>query len=433
MRTVRGRLSSERGSVVVMAAVSLFAMLALAAMAVDLSSLRDAKAEAQRSADVIALAGAAAFRDYPSTDPLTVDSAQGWGIEVARKNMVRGDTLDVRNETSQTTSYAWGSVRVVQTNQVTLNVIPDSQKVRAWVRHPGVVTFFGGLLGVPYGHIQAMATAWATNQGQKVNCLKPFAMPDMWFESDTTAQDVNRNHYMDPITTVTGNEQDGESWKYQPPSIGGADYYLPYDPSTPPPTGQVQTGYGSGLRSTVPGGYVGDVGLPILLKPQTGSGNTKPSAERMGNAFWLLDLDPDANFKAEVGKCGSASVGDTVPYDAGGKTAVRQAIDDLNQLDPDAHWDEATDRVVGSTYPNWTDSPRVAIVALIDPKYWIANSTQNKPDPGSLFTNFVRIFFEDADPHGPPENIKARYIGPAPGTPGGTTAGPLVKVLQLIE
>jgi hypothetical protein len=46
MRTVRGRLGSERGSIVVMAAVSLFAMLALAAMAIDLSSLRDAKAEA---------------------------------------------------------------------------------------------------------------------------------------------------------------------------------------------------------------------------------------------------------------------------------------------------------------------------------------------------------------------------------------------------
>ena len=430
MRTVRGRLSSERGSIVVMAAVSLFAMLALAAMAIDLSSLRDAKAEAQRSADVIALAGAAAFRDYPSTDPLTVDSAQGWGIQVARKNMVRGDTLDIRNETSTTTSYAWGSVRVVQTNQVTLNVIPDSQKVRAWVRHPGVVTFFGGLLGVPYGHVQAMATAWATDQGSEVNCLKPFAMPDMWFESDTTTQDVNRNRYMDPITTVTGNEQDGESWKYQPASIGGADYYLPYDPATPPPTGQVQTGYGSGLRSAQQ--YQGDVGLPILLKPQTGSGNTSPSAERMGNAFWLLDLNPDSNFKAEVGSCGNASVGDTVPYESGGKTAVRQAIDALNDQDPDAYWDEDTDRVEGSIHANWTDSPRVAIVALIDPKYWIANSSQNKPDPGSLFTNFVRIFFENVDPNGPPQNIHARYIGPAPGTPGGTS-GPLVKVLQLIE
>jgi len=121
MRTPWRRLSSERGSVVVMIAVSLFAMLALAALAIDLASVRDAKAEAQRSADVIALAGAAAFRDYPWTNTLTVDSAQKWAIDVARANKVRADTLDLRNETSQTATYAWGSVRVVRTNQVTLN------------------------------------------------------------------------------------------------------------------------------------------------------------------------------------------------------------------------------------------------------------------------------------------------------------------------
>ena len=432
MRTVRRRLSSERGSVVVMIAVSLFAMLALAALAIDLASIRDAKAEAQRSADVIALAGAAAFRDYPWTNALTVDSAQQWALVVARANKVRADTLDLRNETSQTATFPWGSVRVVQTNEVTLNVIPDSQKVRAWVRHPGIQTFFGGLLGVPYGHVQAMATAWATTQGPTVNCLKPFAMPDMWFESDTINQDVNKNHYMDPITTVVGKTQDGESWKYQPASIGGHDYYLPYNPDVYNDPLHPQTGYGSGLRSSQ--NYTGDIGLPILLKPQTGSGNTKPAAERMGNAFWMLNLNPDLNFKEEVqSNCAKASVGDSVPYDNGSKTAVRQAIDALVNQDPGAHWDNTTHRVEGSNFPNWTDSPRVVIVALIDPKYWIANSANTKPDPGSEFTNFVRIFFEPVDPTGPPENIHARYIGPAPGGGGGPTGGPLVKVLQLIQ
>jgi hypothetical protein len=407
-------------------------MLALAALAIDLSSLRDAKAEAQRSADAIALAGAAAFRDYPSTDPLTVDSAQKWAIDVARLNKVRADTIDVRNETSQTATYAWGSVRVIQTNQVTLNVIPDSQKVRAWVRHAGVQTFFGGLLGVPYGHVQAMATAWATENGPTVNCLKPFVMPDMWFETDTIAQDMNRNHYMDPITTVVGNEQDGESWKYQPASIGGDDYYLPYNPDVPDDPSHPQTGYGSGLRSSM--NYEGDVGLPLLLKPQTGSGNTSPAAERMGSAFWMLDLNEDLGFKDEVlNGCGNAAVGDSVPYDNGSKTAVRQPINTLVQMDPGAYWDETTHRVEGSSYPDWTESPRVVVVALIDPKYWIANSSNTKPDPGSVFTNFVRIFFEPVDPTGPPENIHARYIGPAPGSGGGPTGGPLVKVLQLIE
>jgi hypothetical protein len=414
-----------------MLAVSLFAMLAMAALAVDMSNLRDAKADAQRAADVVALSGASAFRDMPWNKAETPDSAWTRALEVARQNKVRFDTLDVRNPAVTLTTYAWGTVRTVQTQDVTLNVIPDSQKVRAWVRRPGIQTFFAGLLGRPYGHVQAMATAWATDEGPRVNCLKPFVMPDMWFESDTITQDVNRNRYMDPITQVTGKGQDGESWKYQPAAMGGQDYYLPYDPNTAPPAGKVQTGYGSGLRNLP--GYPNDIGMPILLKPQTGSGNTQPAAERMGNAFWLLDLNPDLNFKEEVGACGNAGIGDSVPYDNGSKTAVRQAVDKLIQQDPGARWDNTTHQVIGSSYSDWTQSPRVAIVGLIDPKYWMANSSNTKPDPGSVFTNFVRIFFEPVDPKGPPENLQARYIGPAPGGGGGPTGGPLVKVLQLIE
>jgi hypothetical protein len=435
MGAVRGRLRSERGSTIAIFAVMLFGMMAMAALAIDLASLRDAKAEAQRAADMIALAGANAFRKYPAIDGETLDSAQSWALTVARVNKVRFDTLFVDDAVEAPAYTIPGTsieVYVTDSRDVTLNVIPDSQKVRAWVRRPGVQTFFGGLLAVPYGHVQAKAAAWATDQGPRVNCLKPFVMPDMWKETDKTTQDVNGNDYMDPITEVTGNTQDGESWKFQPPSIGGSDYYVPYG-ATPGP-GQVETGYGSPLRSSPLLPYTNDVGLPLLLKPQTGSGNTSPAAERMGNAFWMLNLDPDSNFKAEVKTgCATASVGDSVPYDNGSKTAVRQPINELIQQDPGAHWDETTDRVEGSLWDDWTQSPRVVIVGLISPEYWIANSSNTKPDAGSKFTNFVRIFFEPVDPTGPPDNIKARYIGPAPGVGGGPTGGPLVKILQLIE
>ncbi len=115
------------------------AMLALAALAVDLASLRDTKAEAQRAADVIALAGASAFRDFPWTDVATADSARNRALVIARQNKVRSDTLDVRNPQFRTNTYAWGKEINVMTQDVTLNVIPDSQKVRVWVnrkRHP---------------------------------------------------------------------------------------------------------------------------------------------------------------------------------------------------------------------------------------------------------------------------------------------------------
>jgi hypothetical protein len=75
----------------------------------------------------------------------------------------------------------------------------------------------------------------------------------------------------------------------------------------------------------------------------------------------------------------------------------------------------------------------VVIVGLIDPIYWTATSSNTKPDPGSQFTNFARIFLLPNNPTGPPDNIHALFIGPAPGGAGGPTGGPLVKILQLIE
>jgi hypothetical protein len=184
-------------------------------------------------------------------------------------------------------------------------------------------------------------------------------------------------------------------------------------------------------------GYRQDIGLPLVLKPQTGGGNTDPAAERMGNAFWVLDFDPALNTRDEIkSNCAEATYGDSVPYDNGSRTGqVRQGIDYLVQLDPGAYWDQPTETVKGvdAQYGDWTNSPRVVIVGLIVPIYWTANSSNTKPDPGSEFANFARIFLLPNDPTGPPDNVHALFIGTAPGGGGGPTGGPLVKVLQLIE
>jgi len=424
-----GLVGNERGSTAVLMAVMLFAMLALAGLAIDLASLRDAHGEAQRAADATALAGASAFRDFPWTDNATRDSAGNRALIIARKNTVRSDTIDVRSPVWRTVSYGGGkNAYTVTTPQVTLNIVPDSQKVRVWVRHAGISTFFGGMLGVPYGHVQAMATAWATNAGPVVNCLKPFVMPDMWHEN-SAAQDVNHDNYWNPNTSGAGNWQDGEVWKYEPQS---GDYYRPYDPSAPlvDASGHVQTGYGSNARAGI--GYPGDVGLPLLIKPQTGNGNGKPAPERQGNAFWLLDLDPNANTQTELESgCGNQAIGDVVPYEAGGKTGqVKHGVDYLVQQDPGATWNQSTRQVEGSSYSDWTKSPRVIIIGLIDPKYWTTSSKNTKPDPGSTFNNFARMFLLSAQGN---DNVQAIFLGPAPGGQGGPTGGTLVKQLQLIE
>jgi hypothetical protein len=89
--------------------------------------------------------------------------------------------------------------------------------------------------------------------------------------------------------------------------------------------------------------------------------------------------------------------------------------------------------VNSNSVDDWTQSPRVIIIGLVSPEYWIANSKNTKPDPGSVFTNFARMFLLPSPKNGPPDNIQAIFLGPAPGGHGGPTGGTLVKILQLIE
>jgi Putative Flp pilus-assembly TadE/G-like len=448
MRCGGRRVRNERGSTIALIAVCLFGMLALAALGIDLSALRDARSEAQRAADAIALAGASAFRDIP-IPANAVQPAQDRALLIARVNKVRSDTIDIRpavpDFAAQTVSVPGGNVkdaiyngtipvRTVTTNEVTLNIIsaPDSQKVRVWVRRAGTRTFFAGLLARPYGHVTAMATAWAARSGPTTNCLKPFVIPDIWMET-SPAQDVNGNHYMEPNLVGPGGGQTGEIWKYEPASVGGNDYYIPFDPTATPPAGQVQTGYGSPIRSGVNNNaYPNDVGLPLLIKPQTGNGNGQPQPDRMGNAFWLLDLSPTMDTREEISNgCFTANVGDAVPYDQGSRTGpTEQGVKALVDKDPYATWNQNTKSVDNSQFSDWTESPRVITIGLIDPKYWTTNSKNTKPDPGSTFTNFARMFIQSIDKK---ENVTAIFIGPAPGGHGGPIAGPLVRTLQLIQ
>ncbi|MFO7586446.1 MAG: hypothetical protein R6X22_00080, partial [Gemmatimonadota bacterium] len=111
-----------------------------------------------------------------------------------------------------------------------------------------------------------------------------------------------------------------------------------------------------------------------------------------------------------------------------------QGFDDLIDLDPGAVWNDLLDCVVDSGLQYSADashcrpSPRVRPIPMFDPEL--------APDPGSkpfTFTNFAGIFVEDIQG----KDVVGRWIGytaVAPADVGsGTTAGPLFKVLRLVE
>ena len=421
MKTRVGSQLGERGAALPLLAVSLFALLAFGALAIDLASLRDARSEAQRAADAAALAGASAFKDKAFTDPSVVTDARDRALLIARQNVVRSDTINVQNPTTSPPQvYAWGKVTVVETPQVTLNIIPDSQRVRAWVRHAGVATFFGGMLAKPYGHVQAMATAQASQSGV-AKCLKPLALPDLWNETNKTTQDKDGDRVWD----------DGEPWDFAPPN----DTYSAYDPDASDAAKAQQTGYGSGWRNS--DGVGNDWGRMVVIK-----------AQRPGDAItsgwfypWRIGSSSGGNdYRDNITGCNPAVTSLGVQYDVENGNMVgptRQGFDDLIAQDPNAHWNSALDggkggiEGVSSQYGDWRNSPRVIPVALFDP-HQIAN-IQSGGNLKLTFNNFALFFVEGFIGNGNQAPLKGRFLYFATGSGTGPVVGPLTKTLQLIQ
>jgi len=412
----------------VLIAVMLFAMLGLAALAIDLAALRDGKAEAQRVADATALAGAIAFRDKPSTDPTSITDAQTNALNIARQNKIRADTVDVRNATVTSRDYGASvkyKVYTVVTNEVTLNIIPDSQRVRAFVHRDGLATFFGGLLAKPFSSVTAVAAAQASQSGIS-KCVKPLAIPDLWSESNTSSgkngQDKNANKVWDT----------GEGWQFEPPS----DKYVAFDPNAPASQLPLQTGYGSAFRNGT-GQPTNDYGRSITIKAQ------KPTDAITSGWFypWRIGDSKGANdYKNNITGCNPSPVELGVTYKVENGDMVgptKQAFNDLIATDAGAHWDPTADGGKGgiagvdSRYGDWRNSPRVVPLALFNP-----NIIANIKSGGSLdiqFNNIALFFVEGFEGNGNQAPLKGRFLYFASGTGTGPVLGPLVKTLQLIQ
>ena len=211
-----------------MVAISMAALLGMLALAIDLGMGFTARSEAQRIADAAALAAGSAFLDFKPGNAVTVAEARAY--DYALRNSIRG--------------------QVVDSSEVTVQVIQAERKVRVWIDRTGLGTWFARILGIDFLDVGAMAAAEATEAGT-ARCLKPFAVPDIWADGD---QDTNpANRLWDP----------GEDWLFDP----AQDYYERYDGQ---PNNLSATGLGSEWRNTYPDGsgdtYDADYGRPMEIK-----------------------------------------------------------------------------------------------------------------------------------------------------------------------
>jgi hypothetical protein len=396
-------------------ALMVFLAMGMSAIAIDYGMIKAAKAEAQRAMDAAALAGASEFLDPddPSVDKAAVAEAR------AREYAAKHDV----HRTFINSAAGAGFVDVT--------VDTAEKKVTASYTSPELTLWFAQMFGSATMGIKASATAEASEVGRAVDCVKPFLVPDMWDETDP-AQDLDGDHLWDGTLRPRDG---GEDWKYEPNNPENPthqDRYVPFDPHAPYADLALQTGLGSAFRSTN-----GDYGMPMLIKPQLGSG------QRSSMFYLLFDLNENMNTRDEINTCTESSrvaVGASVPIKPGGTTGqVKHGVNDLMDLDPNARWNYSTNTVTGSQPPpgstinpaqwDWHQSSRVITIALFDPIF-IANGVMPGGNSEVTISNFARMWLNDVDGN---DNVTAVFLGFTTGGANGGQIGPLVKVLRLIK
>lgn len=383
-RTIRRGCTEEKGVALVVVAGSMVALTSAIALAVDVGMLTVARSEAQSAADGAAMAGAAVLIDSPNNEEWAVDEA----IEFAATNKIRGLAASVLEEDV-----------VVDLTARTVGV----QVLRTEDRGNPVGTFFARIFGVNEVNISAWAKARASNAG-RINCLLPMAIPDRWREAGGPGNDPRAFN----------------------PDRG--DEYVPWmDASTDPPTYNEETftGYSSN-----------DIGDQIVIKSNQGGGAYNDNWYYPWRPLDEMGADDyERNVRTCVDPSVGYAIGDMVDPEPGNMVGPTLAgFRDMIAQDNDAAWNETNECVTDAAYVLSDDSAycrsttRVRPLPMFDPRY----------GPGTglnefAFSNFVGVFVEKVEAG----KVYARFVGyhgTAPASePGGPTAGPQFKVLQLIE
>jgi hypothetical protein len=178
------RTGREQGQTIALIAISMFSLLAVSALAIDLTRLYVAHGELQRTADATALAGAKAFVDSGMTTEPANTSLQSlaqvmvldYATAVLGKNAVSGAPAQ----------FAGGSPTI---NFGFAGGTLGNPRVTVTLQRTGLPLFFAPIFGSRIATVSATAIAEAynpsfsqTNTGTFVpaapRCIKPFLVPN---------------------------------------------------------------------------------------------------------------------------------------------------------------------------------------------------------------------------------------------------------------
>jgi len=438
---------NARGGTLALTAVMMVGLLSVLALAIDLGMLYKTKGEAQRAADASALAGADGFRQFVDPND-AVATVRQQAMELASRNVMTGGPIDT-------------------TTEVTVQVIPDSQKVRVWVRREAVRTWFARMFGVASTPIGAVAAARALNASSSM-CVKPFALADYWAEA---TQDANGNRLSD-LGSGNGPNNTSETWSY--------------DETTGDRYAQAGSGNATGLGSDYrnPTTIGGTLTPTLATDPRTGFSYENDGGRMLNIKFgdpqqayapgyfspWRPPGSSGGNdYRNNIRNCNTTEIDRTesTPYlrETGNMIGpTSQGIQDLLDADPlGLEWTEtdrnnngvieqgengATDRNGNFYTPEQLISlgnPRIGVVPMMDPAYGMGSG--GGPSNELRFNALRYMFFDGcvnannlqpSNRCGNNDIVIARFLTPAvSGTGAGPTNGPQpgpeVKIIRLVE
>src|SRR5579864_6064637 len=274
----------QRGSALLLAAVSMVVLLALAALAIDLATLYVTRNEAQRAADASALAAAKQFVSSGYTSGLvSQDAVKTLAIAqaeaVGSQNRVAGQAASIQDGDVTFDFSQQGNPRV------------SVRVVRSKARGNAVPTFFAKALGVISADIAASATAEAYNPSGSnggptfcTACVKPFILPncDLQHHSDLNplCPGGNQDYYIQNGQIVHPGPVSqggviGQQWTFHSQLVPSQFGELNFD-------GGGDSGYKQNIASCNAHQYTCGDSIPLLTGK--GTGPTGQGIEQLINA-----------------------------------------------------------------------------------------------------------------------------------------------------
>jgi hypothetical protein len=326
--------------------LSMMAFMSASMLAIDVGMLMTARNQAQNSADAGALAGATAllYDDYNNRTP--TGPAVTNAINTAQANSVMRGQVSVNPTDVEFLNDAAG-----EPNRVKVTVFRRASRGNA------VSTLIASIFGIASADIAATATAEAS-PSNAMTCVKPFTIPDKWIEKQTPPWDGDDGF---DIVDKKGH------------AIPNPDVYIgPDDPAN-------YTGYDAER----------DAGIAIVLKADNGS-KIAPSMYQA----WDMPLynSGGSDYRNNIANCNTSVMGygDIIAAEPGMMTGpTAQGMNDLIAKDPNAYWDDSTNKVVSSKHP----SPRVVAIPLFDPVFYDTGK-RNGSNASLKFVNYLGFFVE---------------------------------------